>query len=310
MEWSAAGAPLVAARAVHFAATSMMAGCIIFRTVIAMPVFRSELPAAAAFRRWSLWFTWLSLAVAVVSGAAWLLLATASMSGMPLDEALTADVLSTVVSETQFGQVTVLRAGLAVGVAACLIFDRATIARWLGLATSIAFAASLAWTGHAGSTVGSVGDLHLLADAVHLVAAVAWIGGLVPLILLLVVLYPSKPSSLVPDAVGRFSLLGIVSVAALILTGTINAAILVGSLGALVATGYGQLLLLKLVVFALMLALALTNRLLLTPRLSRSGNRACQWLIRSSAIEFALGLAIFSIVAVLGTMHPAAHLMD
>jgi putative copper resistance protein D len=120
--------------------------------------------------------------------------------------------------------------------------------------------------------------------------------------------------SLARDAAQRFSTLGLVSVGTLLLTGIINAWILVGSIHALIVTGYGQLLMLKLVVFAIMLVLAATNRFWLTPRLvSWSENEpqleALHQLARNSIAEIALGLTIFAIVGVLGTLHPAIHLM-
>ena len=42
-----------------------------------------------------------------------------------------------------------------------------------------------AWTGHAASTPYTLRYLHLASDALHLTAASAWIGGLVPFALLL-----------------------------------------------------------------------------------------------------------------------------
>jgi len=89
---------------------------------------------------------------------------------------------------------------------------------------------------------------------------------------------------------------------------------LVGSIHALIVTGYGQLLMLKLVLFAIMLALAAINRFWLTPRLGLSPDNepqleALRQLARNSITEIALGLTIFAIVGVLGTLHPAIHLM-
>jgi putative copper resistance protein D len=310
MDWSAAGAPLVAARAVHFAATAITAGNILFRALIAVPVLHADATAAAVFRTRAQRVSWFALAIAVISGAIWLLLQSASMSGLPLHEAMTADVLSTVINETQFGEVMIVRASLAICVAACLAYDRATIARWLGLMASLAFAVSLAWTGHAGATIGAVGYLHLVADALHLIAAAAWLGGLVALILLLTATRRNNAISLARDAIGRFSTLGIISVTTLMLSGLINTAILVGSFHALIATSYGQLLLLKLALFAVMLALATVNRLFLTPRLTQPDAGGLHRLTRNSAIELVLGLAIFAIVGMLGTMHPAVHLVN
>ena len=133
MDWSAVGAPLVAMRAVHFAATAITAGNMLFRTVIAEPVLHSEANSATVFRSQAQRVSYCGLAIAVISGAIWLLLESASMSGLPLRDALTADVLSTVINETQFGEVMIVRAGFAICVAACLVFDRAAIAQWFGL---------------------------------------------------------------------------------------------------------------------------------------------------------------------------------
>lgn len=309
MDWSAAGAPLVATRAVHFAATAIMAGNILFRTVVTEPVLYPEATVAAVFRTQTQRVSCISLAVAVISGGIWLLLQSAAMSGLQLEDALTADVLSTVVYETQFGQVMIVRVGLAILVAACLASDHVTIAQRLGLAASLAFTASLAWTGHSAATIGAMGYLHLVADALHLIAAAAWVGGLVPLILLLAASNGDNAKPFVRDAVERFSTLGIFSVTALMLSGLINAVILVGSVTALFATSYGQLLLLKLALFAVMLAFATINRLLLTPRLAQSGAGGLRGLTRNSSIELAFGLAIFAIVGLLGTLHPAIHLV-
>ncbi|TYL80284.1 copper homeostasis membrane protein CopD [Bradyrhizobium cytisi] len=310
MDWSAPDAPMVATRAVHFAATAITVGDVIFRVVIAVPALRTEATAAASFGTPTLRVSCLGLGVAVISGAIWLLLQAASMSGMPLHDALSADVLSTVIHETQFGQLTTVRAGFAICLATCLVYDRVAIAQWLGFAAALGFAASLAWSGHAGSTLGEAGYVHLTADALHLMAAAAWIGGLASLILFLDAAYRSKAISPVRDVVGRFSIMGMVSVVALLLTGLINSFILVGSVHALIVTEYGRLLLLKLGLFALMLIIALINRLVLVPRLAPSGNGALRRLACNSAIELALGLAVLTIVGILGTMHPAIHLVN
>ena len=114
-------------------------------------------------------------------------------------------------------------------------------------------------TGHAGATVGQAAGLHLAADILHLCAAAAWIGGLLSLLLLFATERRTKHcarASLVREAADRFSIMGIASVAILSASGVVNAYILVGSFSALVGTDYGRLLLLKLVLFAVMLALA------------------------------------------------------
>ena len=56
------------------------------------------------------------------------------------------------------------------------------IALALGAAASVA---ALVWAGHGGAATGTRGVVEAAADAVHLLAAGAWLGGLVPLALLL-----------------------------------------------------------------------------------------------------------------------------
>jgi putative copper resistance protein D len=97
-----------------------------------------------------------------------------------------------------------------------------------------------------------------------------------------------------------------------LVTGIVSAWILVGSFQALVITEYGQLLMLKIVVFAVMLVFAAVNRFWLTPQLAFSSEneaqvKALRRLTRNSVVEIALGFAIFAIVGALGTLHPAIH---
>ena len=155
----------------------------------------------------------------------------------------------------------------------------------------------------------------MTADVLHLVAAAAWLGGLVPLTLLLSQALRNEAdpwASLASQAVRRFSMLGIVSVGTITATGIVNGWILVGSFKALVVTEYGRLLMLKISLFAVMLVYAAINRFWLTPDLALPSDKearlkAMRRLTRNSGIEIALGLIIFAIVGVLGTLHPAAH---
>jgi putative copper resistance protein D len=217
-----------------------------------------------------------------------------------------------VINETQFGFVSMVRLALAVFLAICLAFDRWLPARWLALASAMCLIAAVAWTGHAASTPYRIGYLHLLADALHLLGASAWTGGLMALALLLHVLSAYRASAqpaLLLDVVSRFSSLGIASVATLVISGIINAWILVGSFRALVVTDYGWLLMLKIAVFLVMVTLAAVNRLSLTPRLAASDGKSVHALTRNTVAEIVLGLLIFVIVGLLGTLHPAAHLV-
>ncbi|MGY4431218.1 putative copper resistance protein D [Bradyrhizobium sp. F1.13.1] len=250
-----------------------------------------------------------------MSGLTWVLLLTMSLSGEGVGEAVISGALRDVLELTQFGWVSQVRLALAIMLSICLAFDRSNLWRLLALATAASLVASIAWTGHAASTPSALGYLHLASDALHLVAAAAWIGGLIPLMLLLRTLgYHRAWASLKLDAVRRFSTLAIISVATLTLSGFLNAWFLVGSLRGLAMTDYGQLLLLKLAVFAVMLGFAAINRLVLTPQLASLSDetqqgRTLHALSRNTLIEIALGLSIFAVVGVLGMQHPAAHLL-
>jgi putative copper resistance protein D len=317
MNWLGAGVdgPLVVVRGVHFAATAVMTGTLIFREVVAEAASCSARPAAIIVRTQTLRAAWIFLAVAAASGMIWLLLAAASMSGLSFGESMTSDVLSTVVNETQFGRVSEIRLVLAVIIAGGLACDRFPLARGLALAMSLGLTAALAWTGHAGSTAGAMGILHLTADTLHLLAAATWIGGLVSLVLLLSVSRNDQTDagvSFARDATQRFSTMGVAIVVVILATGVINAWILVGSLQALIVTDYGRLLMLKVTLFAVMLLMAAVNRFWLTPRLALpSGSeprfKVLRRLACNSMIEIVLASMIFAIVGMLGTLHPAIH---
>jgi copper resistance protein D len=310
-------APLVVIRAIHFAATAVTAGTLIFRAAVAEPALRSTLGPSTAVRWQILKVAWIGLAIAAGSGVIWFQLQAASMSGLPFGEAMASEVLSTVLNETQFGLVSKIRFVLAIILAACLAYDRLAQARWPALGSALGLVAAIAWTGHAGATAGEMGKLHLTADVLHLLAAAAWTGGLVCLALLLAAARRNRAlawASLAGDATQRFSTLGIVSVATLLATGIVNAWILVGSFHALLTAEYGRLLMLKIAVFAIMLAFAAVNRLWLTPQLAflpenEAPLDALRQLTRNSVIEIALGFTIFAIVGALGTLHPAIHSM-
>jgi copper resistance protein D len=310
--------PMIVTRAIHFAACAMVAGGLTFRAAVAAPALGSDRKAGAIVEAQIRTVVWINLPIALVSGLAWVLLLTMSLSDEGPVEAVMSGALRDVLGLTQFGFVSELRLVLAMGLAICLVFDRSVMWRRLALLVSVGLVASTAWTGHAASTARGLGYLHLAADALHLCAASAWFGGLVPLALLLNAARRYRVpawGSLELDVVRRFSSLGIFSVAILIVSGLINAWILVGSIRGLILTAYGWVLMLKLIVFALMVAFAAVNRLIVTPELalpagSEGQCHALRRLTRNTISEVALGFLVFAIVGLLGTLHPAAHLVN
>ena len=307
--------PIVAVRAVHFMATAVTAGALVFRTFVAEPALRSAGEVSAALDAQIRTIAWVGLAVAVVSGMIWLILEASAIGGQPWNEVLAQGTLLAVLNGTQFGFVSEIRLALAVLLAIGLAYDNRRMSRWLALAGAVCLISSIAWTGHAGSTPYELGKLHLAADVLHLCGAAAWTGGLVALALLLKVVRSYRAmagvSLLQLDAVRRFSSLGMISVTILVISGLVNSWILVGSLRGLMATDYGWILMFKVAIVVIMIMFAAVNRFLLTPRLGlQADDHALRSLTRNTVAEIALAFLVFAVVGLLGTLHPAAHLMS
>lgn len=308
---------LIILRSIHFAATILAAGTVFFAILVAEPVFagtrrkmRKEFDALN--RQW-VWLIWIALAVAVVSGAGWLVLLASDIYGAPIVEVCFHGGVWTVATDTRFGLVSTIRLGLtaAIAVAVCWSPDSRDPQRFsnvVRLLLAALFIASLAAVGHAGAAPGHAGYLHFNSDIVHLLAAGVWIGGLVPLTMLLASAYRARANAwrgVAAAAAQRFSGLGTVSVAALLVSGSVNTWHSLDNPADLLATNYGRLILLKIGLFAAMLGIAAVNRFHLTPRLAALG--AVRALERNSLGEAGLGLCVILLVGALGTMPPPGH---
>jgi putative copper export protein/mono/diheme cytochrome c family protein len=314
--------PLVWARGLHFIATAMAAGAVFFAALVAEPAFAkagAERRLVVAFRRRLSWIAWINLGAVLLSGAAWLVLAAADISDQTLVEVFSGNVIATVLTRTGFGQNWIARlvlAGLFAAMLPSMHRGRLDGLRRIGaVVVAAALVGTLAWAGHARATEGVAGDVHLTADILHLIAAAAWVGALVPLALLLHAAHGDPDESTLAAAyaaVRRFSTLGIAGVATILATGTINTWFLAGSMQALAGTDYGRLLLAKIALFAAMVSIAAINRFRITPRLANAkdtiGTRqALRELERNSAVEALFGAIILGIVGLLGTMVPGLH---
>jgi copper resistance protein D len=315
--------PLIYARVIHYAATLLVTGVVFSTVFVSDPAFRqfsADTRIAAVARCWNRWMAWAGLVFAAISGAAWFVLTAAAMSDQSPADVISNDVLWTVLTQTTFGHDWLVRLVLACSLAATLSpFLSAHKAKpsWLdGLAVMIAaaLAGTLAWAGHAAGGLGREAVVHPAADVLHLLAAAAWVGALPPLLVLLSVAGSDETSvAIARTATLRFSSLGIVSVATLVVTGTINTWYLAGTLPVLTETDYGRLLLEKIAVFLGMVMLAATNRHWLIPQLMQKEStdviRGALFQLRYHvAIEIAAGACVIVIVAVLGTLHPGVHL--
>ncbi|MDP3674094.1 MAG: copper homeostasis membrane protein CopD [Novosphingobium sp.] len=262
--------------------------------------------AAGHGRLASLGLAMLGLALGIAS----FVVMTAAMAGVAV-AGLDRETLAFVLRETGHGaafMVQVLALLAAIGLA---LFGWGARGRWLVAAAAGVALGSLAWTGHAGATEALPGTVHRLSDVVHLLAAAAWIGALA---MLLRAIAATKAGAAVRDAqeaLAAFAVAGSVIVGLIIVTGIINSVMIVGlaSLPLLPYTLYGQLLIAKLGLFALMLVLASLNRWRLTPRLDPmpddgDRSRAVATVRTSLALEAGAAITILALVAWLGTLAP------
>src|SRR5262249_16799227 len=148
----------------------------------------------------------------------------------------------------------------------------------------------------------------------HLLAAGTWVGALLPLAALPRCSVAEAGADARPYAViaaRRLSRMALLAVVVLAATGLVNAWTFVGSVGGLLGTPYGRLLLIKLSVLAPILALAIANRRRLLPALSGDAVTVGRPALRRPAgfvsIEAVLALALLAVVAAMGVTAPARH---
>jgi putative copper resistance protein D len=308
--------PLVVVRAVHFAATLTLGGTAIFNIFVAQPALRFADGAGlhAIVRRRLALIAWSALALTLLSGVAWFFLVAQSISDRPLADILAdGGNLRTLLLETGFGRDWLARLAVVIVLALLLAahlrgrHDRRRLLELAILLAAMGLAGALAWAGHGADGSGIGGTVHLAADFLHLVAAAAWVGGLLPLALLLAAAQRTRAIRVAHAASVRFSICGVAAVGAVVLTGAANTWYLAGNVQALTSTEYGHLLLTKIALFLFMLAVATINRRRLTPALAdgKRDGHALQQLRRNVLTEIVAAALIIAIVAVLGVTPPA-----
>lgn len=173
------------------------------------------------------------------------LLELASVLGIPLSEALDPQIISTYATEIPTTRALFVMAVLALVVAIGAIVTSSTGAAlaWLGLA--LLAAALPALGGHA----AGLGDhaLALTAGTAHVVAAVLWIGGLAAL-----AAHTMRRDMPLDRAVQRFSRLALVALLLVAASGFANAYSRLDYAQQLLTTGYGQVVLLKIMLLCVL----------------------------------------------------------
>jgi putative copper resistance protein D len=240
--------------------------------------------------------------VALLSAIVWLSLEAASMAD-DWSAAADPDMVAAVLTDTSFGAVWILRLALALGFVLVAAF--APRRSWATITVVSALVlASLALVGHAAMQTGAEGVLHRANHALHLLTAGAWLGGLVPFLLCLREFVDADRRREAVEAMKRFSFFGQFVVATLVLTGAANIALIPVHAPFPPTTAYRRLLDAKLVLVAIMIGLALTNRLVVAPRVA-PGARALAVLRATSLAETALGTVVVALVSLFALLDPA-----
>jgi putative copper resistance protein D len=320
---------MIITRTVHIGACLILLSLFAFEILIATPSLRqadrSALQDVEALRGQFRWLaTWSGFA-AIGSGIAWFWIVLARITGGSLWAMPSMDSIQVAITRTQFGRLWEWRLGLMLLFTMVHLFAskkwwnvslKSRASQCVGAIVATTLLTSLAWAGHADATLGAQRAVHLTADAAHLAVAGLWPGGLLPLTFFLVRASRSnEPSlSLVAGSITRrFSALSLLVVSALAATGFVNSYFLVGSLRALVASGYGRLLIVKLFLFLILIGLGAWNLLRLKPQLTSAGQRddqqraALRKLMRNVIAELCLGTLIVLIVGALGVTPPPRH---
>jgi len=266
---------------------------------------------AAMFVRFQRWLCGLGLLVSTAG----LVVLTATMHGVA-PASVAPEMLRTMLVETDVGAAWLVRtvALLVAAIAAWSFTRRRRIAATMLAVAGVAALTTLAWSGHAGATEGLTGTVHRISDALHMIAAAIWLGAIAAFLILLRPRrhgLPPKRIALAARSLDRFGRVGTICVLVITATGLVNAQLILGleNAGRSIASTYGQLLLIKLLLFGAMLALAAANRWRLTPALTAASidadsSRAAAAIRRSIAAEAAAAGTILALVAWFGTLEP------
>ena len=290
-------AALAFCRFAHFAAAMTLFGATAFVAALAPPdLSRALAPATRAIAA-------ATIPIAALGALAWLALQSASMAG-DWSALVDPQAIGAVLTDTQFGAVWLWRLGLAAALVVALALGRGgPTLKFLVVGATLQLA-SLGLVGHAAMQAGAVGALHRANDALHLLAAAAWFGGLPMFALSLGAYRDPNLTVAAVTAMRRFSFWGQFDVALIALTGIVNVA-LTGGLGALApTTPYRALLAAKLALVATMVALALFNRYVLAPQLALK-ETAQRALTRNCVAELVIGAAVVALVSLFGLLDPS-----
>ena len=288
-------------RGAHTTALVSLLGTLVFLTLVAPAALAEATKDAPRLRRWLLRVARISAALALIVGIAWIAVESAVIAGAG-SVAMTLHALPVVALRTQFGQWLMVRSVLLLAVLPLLRPLRVgNVVATVLAAVALALQPML---GHAGALGGSLGTTLIMSEILHLLAAGAWLGGLLPLFITIGTL----PHNAAATACRSFTPVGLSAVLVLGGTATVQIAEFMGGVPGLFGTGYGHIALVKLGLFVVLLTLAAINRLALTERLAGSAPDAARCHMRVSvATEAVLGTLVVFTAGFLASHAPGTH---
>ncbi|TPI13007.1 copper homeostasis membrane protein CopD [Mesorhizobium sp. B4-1-3] len=228
----------------------------------------------------------------------------AAIIGEGWPDAANGQMLMDVITSTSVGKAWLAQlAGVVVVVIAQFLAVRHRLAATA--ATSGLALATLALSGHAVMQEGWQGVAHPLNDMLHVLAAGAWFGALLPLLLVLSAFGQPPSRAEASVALRRFSTAGHWAVALAILSGVANSFFIVGWPPLGWGSTYRVLLTAKIAVVSVMTALAILNRYWFVPRIRRDWAAAVAAIRTGTLAEIGLGLTAILLVSIFGMLDPA-----
>ena len=230
-----------------------------------------------------------------------------------IDSAIDPEDLQLFFFETPFGAVSMVRLTLLVMAVVIAYLPWQGRGRFAALVlVSALLLISQAWFGHSVDGNGFYRATLITVYAIHVIAAAAWTGGLPVLLFALVEQRRFGPSeearTCTLDICSRFSLMAMTAVAFVVLSGVANTAFRVeGSFLKLFDSDYGDVLLEKVAIVAIMLALAYLNRFVLVPRLRAAPVKNITQIAKLRyvlAVDVVLGALVLGASAILGITMP------
>jgi copper transport protein len=304
-------------RSAAFVANALIFGAIPLLLLVLRPGFKALGPESWRVGRLDLaarleGFVRAALVASVVATLLALLLQTVLVATLAGGQ-LRLDSLETVL-ETRFGIWSLLRIPIlaALGV---LLFNRlqkvalSGIGRgevgpdplWWALWGALALTLLSTWSFSGHASVSSPLWLALINDIVHLCAGATWLAGIIVLAIALPDAWQGRSrferTRLLSEIVTRFSRMALVAIAVVAATGTLNSFLNLETLGDLIDSGYGRVVLIKIGLFLAIVALGAINHLHVRKRLAgASSNRDSKdpypLFRRTIALELVMGLLL------------------